>query len=119
MDIVSSRINCMCLSLFFFGRFQQEGREQGVVLFSRWMANADGFFFSFFSCAFCLLFCFSNDQASVETGEQMAQVPTRAAMNSVTWHPSSLVLAFAGDDKDRATMRDSGNVYFVSFSEQK
>ena len=41
------------------------------------------------------------DVASVATGEQARSIPTGAPMNSVAWHPSKLLLAFAGDDKDK------------------
>jgi len=41
------------------------------------------------------------DIADVQTGEQVHAVPTRVAMNSIAWHPTQLLLAYAGDDKER------------------
>ena len=55
-------------------------------------------------------------KADVETGELVCNVPTIAAMNSIAWHPSCHVLACAGDEKDRQSGRDTGNVHLVSIS---
>jgi THO complex subunit 3 len=41
------------------------------------------------------------DVADVETGEQVHAIASRVAMNSIAWHPSQLLLAYAGDDKER------------------
>jgi THO complex subunit 3 len=41
------------------------------------------------------------DIADAETGEQVHAIATKVAMNSIAWHPSQLLLAYAGDDKDR------------------
>ena len=54
------------------------------------------------------------DIASVATGEQVHAIPSTAPMNSVAWHPSKLLLAFAGDDKDRQG-RDEGSVRVFGF----
>ena len=35
-------------------------------------------------------------------------------MNSVSWHPTKLLLAYAGDDKDR-TGRDEGSLRVFGF----
>ena len=54
------------------------------------------------------------DVASVATGEQAHAIPTSAPMNSVSWHPSKLLLAYVGDDKDRQG-RDEGSVRIFGF----
>jgi THO complex subunit 3 len=51
----------------------------------------------------------------VATGETAHALPTSAPMNSVAWHPSRLLLAYAGDDKDR-TGRDEGSLRIFGFS---
>lgn len=43
---------------------------------------------------------FRLQQASVETGRTVHQIPCRAAMNSVEWNPKYNLLAYAGDDKN-------------------
>ena len=50
------------------------------------------------------------DVASVATGELAHAIPSNAPMNSVAWHPSKLLLAYAGDDKDKMG-RDEGSLY--------
>lgn len=55
------------------------------------------------------------DIASVATGEQAHAIPSTAPMNSVAWHPSKPLLAFAGDDKDRQG-RDEGSVKIFGFA---
>ena len=52
--------------------------------------------------------------SSVATGEQAHSIPNNAPMNSVAWHPNRLLLAFAGDDKDRSG-RDEGSVKIFGF----
>ena len=51
----------------------------------------------------CYLASGSEDQvidiASVATGEQAHAIPTNAPMNSVAWHPTEHLLAYAGDEK--------------------
>ena len=68
----------------------------------------------------CVCVCVKRDvclaKADVETGELVCKVPTIAAMNSIAWHPSCHVLACAGDEKDRQSGRDTGNVHLVSIS---
>jgi len=54
------------------------------------------------------------DIAAVATGEQAHAIPSTAPMNSVAFHPSSLLLAYAGDDKDR-NGRDDGNLRIFGF----
>ena len=54
------------------------------------------------------------DIAAVATGEQAHAISTTAPMNSVAWHPNKLLLAFAGDDKDRQG-RDEGSVKVYGF----
>ena len=41
------------------------------------------------------------DIAEVATSEQAHAIPCTAPMNTVAWHPKRLLLAFAGDDKDK------------------
>jgi len=54
------------------------------------------------------------DIANVATGEQAHVISSSAPMNSVAWHPTKLLLAFAGDDKDRQG-RDEGSVRVYGF----
>jgi len=54
------------------------------------------------------------DVASVATGEQAHAIPSKEPMNSVAWHPTKLLLAYAGDDKDR-TGRDEGSLRVFGF----
>ena len=54
------------------------------------------------------------DIASVATGEQVHAIPSSAPMNSVAWHPTKHLVAFAGDDKDR-NGRDDGSVKVFGF----
>ena len=54
------------------------------------------------------------DIAHVPTGEQAHAISTKAPMNSVAWHPSRHLLAFAGDDKDRQ-LRDEGSLRIFGF----
>ena len=57
------------------------------------------------------------DVASVTTGQRVHAIPSQAPMNSVAWHPSKLLLAFAGDDKDRQG-RDEGSGRIFGFSKE-
>jgi len=41
------------------------------------------------------------DISHVETGAPVHQIPSKAAMNSVAWHPKAFLLAYAGDEKDK------------------
>ena len=54
------------------------------------------------------------DVASVATGEQAHSIPNNAPMNSVAWHPTKLLLAYAGDDKDKMG-RDEGSLRVFGF----
>jgi len=54
------------------------------------------------------------DIASVSSGEQAHSIPSNAPMNSVAFHPSKLLLAYAGDDKDR-NGRDEGSLKIFGF----
>lgn len=42
-----------------------------------------------------------KNQANVQTGRTVHQIPCRAAMNSVEWNPKYNLLAYAGDDKNK------------------
>jgi len=54
------------------------------------------------------------DIADVATGQQAHAIDSKAPMNSVAWSPSRLLLAFAGDDKDKMG-RDEGSVRIFGF----
>ena len=54
------------------------------------------------------------DIADLATNELAHSVPASAAMNSVAWHPSRHLLAYAGDHKDR-TGRDEGSLRIFGF----
>jgi len=54
------------------------------------------------------------DIADVSTGQQVHQIAPTNAMNSIAWHPSKLLLAYAADDKDR-TGRDDGSFRIFGF----
>jgi hypothetical protein len=43
-----------------------------------------------------------EEQYDIESGEMIAQYPSRAPgiLYSIAWHPSQLALAYAGDDKN-------------------
>lgn len=41
------------------------------------------------------------DIADVDTGEQVHAISSSVAMNSIAWHPTQHLLAYAGDDKER------------------
>jgi len=47
------------------------------------------------------------DIADTSTGEQLYSLESRCAMNSVAWHPTKFILAYAGDEKGD-TSRMSG-----------
>jgi len=40
---------------------------------------------------------------------QVHAIPCKAAINTVAWHPTKLLLAYAGDDKDKMG-RDEGSL---------
>ena len=60
-----------------------------------------------------LLASCSEDQfaeiAYVESGEQVAKIPCRAVLNTMSWNPKRHLLAFAGDDLDNRN-QESGKV---------
>lgn len=55
------------------------------------------------------------DIASVATSEQVHSIHCLAPMNSVSWHPTKHLLAYAGDDKDKMG-RDEGSLRVFGFS---
>jgi len=58
------------------------------------------------------------DISDVESGEMVAQIKTRAEMNSIAWNPRCLLLAFAGDEKNergRDAGKDAGSVSVFGF----
>lgn len=54
------------------------------------------------------------DIGDVRSGEQAHAIATKAPMNSVAWHPSRHLLAFAGDDKNRQGY-DEGSLRVFGF----
>mmetsp|Transcript_2345 Transcript_2345/g.3289 ORF Transcript_2345/g.3289 Transcript_2345/m.3289 type:complete len:336 (-) Transcript_2345:237-1244(-) len=66
------------------------------------------------------------DISDVETGEVVYQVNCRCAMNSVAWHPSKMILAYAGDFNDKSSSsssrdrdRQTAFIRMISISEKK
>ena len=55
------------------------------------------------------------DIADVQTSKQVHAIQCSAPMNTVSWHPSRHLLAFAGDDKDKMG-RDEGSLRIFGFS---
>jgi THO complex subunit 3 len=55
------------------------------------------------------------DIADVNTSAAVHQIECRAAMNTVAWHPSRHLLAFAGDDKNKSDGRDEGSLRVFGF----
>jgi len=49
------------------------------------------------------------DICNTETGEQVDKVDVKYAINTIAWHPTQNLLAYAGDEKDRDD-RDVGSV---------
>ncbi|CAJ0847295.1 8446_t:CDS:2 [Entrophospora sp. SA101] len=41
----------------------------------------------------------SRDESNVENGSTVYKIKTKAATNSVAWHPKGYLLAFAGDEE--------------------
>ncbi|KAF9026362.1 THO complex subunit 3, partial [Haplosporangium bisporale] len=61
----------------------------------------------------------SIDISLVETGESVHKIDCFAAMNTVAWHPSKYLLAYAGDETDMVPGRGSvmaGNLRIFGFS---
>ncbi|KAJ3045171.1 hypothetical protein HK097_001266 [Rhizophlyctis rosea] len=54
------------------------------------------------------------DISAVDTGETIHTVKCNAAMNSVAWHPSKYLLAYAGDDMENNGMA-KGNVHVFGY----
>mmetsp|Transcript_11624 Transcript_11624/g.30280 ORF Transcript_11624/g.30280 Transcript_11624/m.30280 type:complete len:319 (-) Transcript_11624:132-1088(-) len=52
------------------------------------------------------------DIADVDSGEQIHAISSSVAMNSIAWHPTQYLLAYAGDDKER----DQGMVRVFSLT---
>ena len=55
------------------------------------------------------------DIADVETSRQVHSIPCSAPMNSVSWHPTRHLLAYAGDDKNKSG-QDEGSLRVFGFS---
>ena len=55
------------------------------------------------------------DIADVNSSAAVHQIECRAAMNTVAWHPSRHLLAFAGDDKNKSDGRDEGSLRVFGF----
>ncbi|KAG0340037.1 hypothetical protein BG000_000829 [Podila horticola] len=61
----------------------------------------------------------SIDISLVETGESVHKIDCFAAMNTVAWHPSKYLLAYAGDETDMVPGRGTvmaGNLRIFGFS---
>jgi THO complex subunit 3 len=54
------------------------------------------------------------DIADVATSQQVHSIPCSAPMNTVSWHPTRHLLAYAGDDKNKAG-QDEGNLRIFGF----
>ena len=52
----------------------------------------------------------------METGETIHRIPTAAAVNTVAWHPSRYLLAYAGEEIDPRTGRPEGNLRIFGIS---
>merc|ERR1740139_1156555 len=55
------------------------------------------------------------DIADVENSRQVHSIPCSAPMNSVSWHPTRHLLAYAGDDKNKSG-QDEGSLRVFGFS---
>lgn len=60
------------------------------------------------------IFIFILFTPTVESGENVTTIPTEAVTNGLAWHPSRLLLAYVGDDKDRYS-RDLCTVKIFGF----
>ncbi|KAJ3123597.1 hypothetical protein HK098_001807 [Nowakowskiella sp. JEL0407] len=57
------------------------------------------------------------DISHVDTGESVHKIPCDAAMNTVAWHPSKFLLAYAGDEIGKHPgARAEGNLRIFGFS---
>ena len=57
------------------------------------------------------------DITEVGTGKQVHSIPCSEAMNSLSWHPSRYLLAYAGDHKDKLYRdRDEGSLRIYGYS---
>jgi hypothetical protein len=54
----------------------------------------------------------------VETGESVHKFTTLSATNTLSWHPKRMLLAYAGDERDRMS-RDEGNLRIFGFPPSK
>jgi len=52
-------------------------------------------------------------------GEHVHSISTDAAMNAVAWHPRELLLAYAGDEKDKHREKDLGCVRIFGFKDRQ
>jgi len=59
------------------------------------------------------------DISHVETGEHVFSITTEAPMNAVAWHPRELLLAYAGDEKDKHRERDLGGIRIFGFKDRQ
>jgi THO complex subunit 3 len=57
------------------------------------------------------------DISHVETGEQIYTIQQDFPMNTLAWHPKELILAYAGDEKDKYG-RDAGSIRILGFKEK-
>ena len=72
-----------------------------MVVFSSWPIRTLSF-----SCDGAWLASASEDLcieiSDVLSGDSVHRLPTTAAMNTLAWHPSRFILAYAGDEVDKA-----------------
>lgn len=54
------------------------------------------------------------DISMLLSGEPVFKLPVTAAVNTLAWHPSKLILAYAGDHVDPRTGRSLGSIHIVS-----
>jgi len=59
------------------------------------------------------------DISHVETGEHVYSITCEAAMNAVAWHPKELLLAYAGDEKDKHREKDLGSIRIFGFKDRQ
>ncbi len=55
----------------------------------------------------------------METGEPVYSIACEAAMNAVAWHPKEMLLAYAGDEKDKHRDKDLGSIRIFGFKERQ
>lgn len=54
------------------------------------------------------------DISLVRTGEPAFKIPTTAATNTLSWHPSRTLLAYAGDHVDSRSSRSTGTIFLFA-----